>query len=241
MRVLVTQDEDELARAAADVIGEVLIERPDALLIAPTGTTPLATYHELARRRADGRIDTSGLRVAQLDEYLGVGPDEEHSLFGWMKRTVLDPLGVTPERTIRFRADADDPAEAIRAYDRAIDAAGGVDLAMLGIGTNGHVGFNEPPSPAEAPTRVVTLTAESRAANARYWSGAEVPTRAITAGMRTLLASRRILVLASGSRKAGIVDRMLHSDPTADVPASLLRDHPRAELIVDRAAAPPQT
>lgn len=238
MKLLVVADEDELALAAADRVGEVLDRRPDALVLFPTGNTPVPTYRELARRRADGRLSTDRMRVAQLDEYLGVGAEDPQSLYGWMERSVLAPLGVTADRVIRFAADSPDPMVACRAYDDRIAAAGGVDLAILGIGQNGHLGFNEPPSGPEAPTRVVALSPESRAANAAYWSGDAVPDRALTAGMSTIMAANEVLLLASGRRKADVVARLLADDPSPALPASMLRRHPDATMIVDRAAHP---
>lgn len=238
MRLVVVRDPDELATAAADIVQEVLERRPDALIVLPTGNTPLRMYRELARRHAVGHLPTARMRVAQLDEYLGVAADDPQSLFGWMQRSALGPMGVTSDRVIRFAADAPDPTAACRAYDAAVIEAGGVDLAVLGIGRNGHLGFNEPPSGPDAPTRVVELSAESRAANAAYWSGDAVPERALTAGMSTILGARQALLLASGSAKAEVVRRLMDGDPSPELPASMLKRHPDATLIVDRAAHP---
>ncbi len=140
----VVEDEGQVAVVAADAVAAVLAARPDALILAPTGSTPGGLYRELARRRAVGEIDTSRMRVAQLDEYLGVAPADRHSLFGWMERAILTPLGIDGGRTIRIDAASSDPQQACRDYDAAIQAAGGIDLAILGIGRNGHLGFNEP-------------------------------------------------------------------------------------------------
>ena len=142
---------------------------------------------------------------------------------------------MTPDRLVRFHANASDPNADCRDFESHLAGWGGIDLAVLGLGPNGHLGFNEPPSPADAPTRVVELTAESLESNAPYWNGLEVPRRAITAGMDLILASRRVLLLVSGEHKRGILRRTLLGPITPDVPASLLR-HANLTVIADRAA-----
>lgn len=236
MEVRVVEDARALAVAAAAHVADVVTRHPSAVLLAATGETPLGTYAELTRLRQHGSLNASRLRVAQLDEYLNLDEDDPRSLYGWMDRALLAPLGIEDERVIRFRTDGE-AARAAAAYDAEIATAGGIELAILGLGPNGHLGFNEPPSGADAPTRAVALTPETLSSNASYWRDT-VPTRALTAGMSVIMAARRILLLVSGERKASILDRMLRSEPDPDLPGSFLHDHPGTILLADRQARP---
>jgi glucosamine-6-phosphate deaminase len=224
IRTVVVSDYDALSQAAADSIAATLARKPDALLLLATGDTPMGAYRELAERRLRDVLDTSHLRAAQLDEYAGLGgPDDRRSLYGWMQRSFLGPLGVTAERTIRLDASLP-PDVACREYDAAVAAAGGFELAVLGLGPNGHLGFNEPPIERDAPTRLVPLTPASIRSNARYWGDEDdVPRMALTCGLATLLEARQILLAVSGPHKREILRRTLTPPPTADVPASWLQ------------------
>jgi glucosamine-6-phosphate deaminase len=235
VQTVIVTDAAALALRAANEIALEIARKPKLSLLAATGNTPMATYSELSSRRASGTLDVSGLRVAQLDEYLGVSDDDPRSLYRWLERSLTEPLGVTPDRLVRFHANASDPNADCLDFETHLAGWGGIDLAVLGLGPNGHLGFNEPPSPADAPTRVVDLTPESLESNAPYWNGLEVPRRAITAGMNLILASRRVLLLVSGEHKRGILRRALLEPITPDVPASLLR-HANLTVIADQAA-----
>ena len=235
VQTVIVADAAALAVRAADEIALEIARKPNLSLLAATGNTPMATYGELASRRAAGTLEVSDLRVAQLDEYLGTADDDPRSLYRWLERSLTGPLGVTPDRLVRFHADASDPNADCRDFESHLAGWGGIDLAVLGLGPNGHLGFNEPPSPADAPTRVVELTAESLESNAPYWNGLEVPRRAITAGMDLILASKRVLLLVSGEHKRDILRRALLGPITPDLPASLLR-HANLTVIADRAA-----
>jgi glucosamine-6-phosphate deaminase len=210
------------------------------------GTSALGVYRELGALWAGGGLDTAGLRLVQLDEYVGVASDDPRSLYTWLRRDVAEPLGVTDERIIRLGSDdvARSPTEAALAgaclaYDDAVAAAGGVDVAVLGLGPNGHLGFNEPPSRRDAPTREVSLAPESLSSNARYWPGLGVPAAALTAGMATILAARRIVLVVTGERKRAILRRMLVEPVGPDLPASWLRPLDTATLLADDEAWPP--
>ena len=237
MEIHVVPDARALAVDAAARVAEIISATPNALLLAATGETPMGCYAELGRLARDGSLDASRLRVAQLDEYLGLSQGDPRSLYGWMERALLEPLGIGAERVIRFGTEGVDGERIGREYDAEIETAGGIDLAILGLGPNGHLGFNEPPSDDGAPTRVVSLDSATLESNAGYWQDA-VPPRAVTAGMSVILAARRVLLLVSGKRKGSILDRMLQSEPNATLPASFLRQHPRATVIADRDARP---
>ena len=201
------------------------------------GETPSPLYAELAERRARGTLDTSRLMAVQLDEYAGLAEDDERAFFRWLEREVLGPLAIPPAHTVRLRGDSVDLATECRRYDAKIARRGGLDLAVLGLGTNGHLGFNEPPSGADAPTREVALSEDTVAANARYWGGVEqVPHRAVTAGMRVLLRARRTLLLVTGEAKHEILRRTLDGEVGPDVPASYLRTIDGVSLHCDRSA-----
>jgi glucosamine-6-phosphate deaminase len=239
IRHVVAADYAALSAAAADAIAGTIARTPDALLLLATGDTPMGAYRELAERRARGELDTSRVRAVQLDEYAGLPDGDRRSLFGWMQRSFLEPLDVPPERTIRLDTTLP-PDVACRAYDDAVAAAGGIELAVLGLGPNGHLGFNEPPIERDAPTRLVPLTRESIRSNARYWGDeSDVPREALTCGMLTILESRTVLLVVSGAHKREILRRTLTSPPTADVPASWLQQAAGDVLVLaDRDAWP---
>jgi glucosamine-6-phosphate deaminase len=235
-RIIIVEDAAELATRAADEIALEIVQKPDLSVLAATGNTPMGCYAELASRKKMGTLDPSRVRVAQLDEYLGVRDDDPRSLYRWLETSLTAPLEVTSDRLIRFHGDVDDAEADCREFDLSVAAWGGIDLSVLGLGPNGHLGFNEPPSAPDAPTRVVTLTPESLASNAGYWGGLPVPSRAVTAGMDLILSSRRVLLLISGKHKREILRRTLYEAPTPNVPASLLQNA-NLTIIADRAAA----
>jgi glucosamine-6-phosphate deaminase len=234
--ILVHRDYDDLSRAAADFVAAIVAARPDAAVLVATGETPMGLYAELARRQQAGTFDGSRLRVFQLDEYAGMPDHDRRSLYAWTLSAFADPLRIPHQRVVRLPGNGD-IAGGCAAYDRSVAAAGRIELAILGIGINGHVGFNEPPSDRWTGTRVVELAPETIGANARYWRhGEPVARRGVTVGMMTLLNARRILLLASGRSKRGIVRRAMTGPVSADVPASLLREADDMTVLVDRPA-----
>ena len=236
-RILVVDDADELGRTGADLLAEVLARTPDAWVAVATGETPMGMYAELAARRRSGLLDTGRLTAVQLDEYLGLQDGDRRSFLGWMRRSFLDPLGIDGDRVIRLPLNGDLGA-ACAAFDHSLAARGGLDLAILGLGANGHLGYNEPPADPAAPTREVGLSTATIDANARYWGDvAEVPARAVTIGMGPLLSARAIVLLVSGAGKRTIVHRALDGPVEADVPASFLQEaSAEVTVVVDRAA-----
>lgn len=233
---LLADSYEHLSQLGADIIARTLARRPDASILVATGNTPMGVYEELARRQRQGELDARKVRVFQLDEYVGLGPDDFRSLYGWTRRSFVEPLGIPEQQVTRLEADADDSQAA---YEAAVAAAGGIDLAILGLGPNGHLGFNEPPSEADAPTRLIDLTEESIESNATYWGGRDqVPRRAMTAGMNVILAARHIVVLVSGKHKRTILERTLSGPVTPDVPASWLQRAPNVTILADREALP---
>lgn len=236
LHTVVFESAEELNRAAADLVSGLFAASPRASVVAATGRTPMGLYAELAARRATG-LKTGGITAFQLDDYLGLGSTDRRSLFGWMRRSFLVPLGIPDERAVRLPTDGDLDRSCAE-FDRAIEARGGLDLAILGLGPNGHLGFNEPPSGPEAPTRIVRLSPATVRANARYWGdAADVPADAVTMGLRQLLTARTVLLIASGRGKREIVRAALEGPVTPEVPASFLQvAQAEVTALVDRDA-----
>ena len=233
-------DPGRLDDVGAEIISDWLaVARPAPTFLAALGTSALGIYKGLGDRRVAGGFDTSTVRLIQLDEYVGVPDDDVRSLFGWLERDVATPLGVPPEHVLRIDGMVADPDAEARRVARAIDDAGGIDVAVLGLGPNGHLGFNEPPSSATAPSRVVDLSAESIDSNARYWGSPDrVPRRAITVGMDLVLAAQRSLLVVKGEAKRSILRALVDGPARDELPASHLRQLARATLLADTDAWP---
>ena len=236
-RIVIVEDAGELGRVGADLAAKAIAGRQGVSITAATGESPMGLYAALAAHRRSGLLETGAVTVFQLDEYVGLAPGDRRSLLGWMRRSFLEPLGVPDEQVVALPPDGES-RQACAAFDLAIEARGGLDVAILGLGRNGHLGFNEPPSGPTAPTREVRLSEASVASNATYWPGLDVPDRALTAGMSTILAARRLLLIVTGERKRQILERLLTGLPTPDLPASLLRGLATATILVDQTAWP---
>jgi glucosamine-6-phosphate deaminase len=247
----VLADHSELSERAAQLVLTALDTNPRLVLGLPTGGTPEGMYERIA---ATCRRETHCFAAAttfNLDEYVGLPPDHPGSYAAYMHRHLFRWIDLPPERrripdgtAARVRAERpgldleEALAEECRRFEAALAAAGGLDLAVLGLGGNGHLAFNEPGSPFDSRTRVVELAADTREANARYFPSLdEVPRRAITMGLGTLLDARCLLVLASGERKAAAIARLAGGEPSEEFPASCVHRHSAVTVLVDRAAA----
>lgn len=235
----VVDDYAQLSGLAADAVSETLARKPGAALTLPTGDTPLGMYRELVRRIDAGELDFSQAQFFCLDDYLGATPEHEASLTRWLKQVFLDPANLPAEHIHYVPTTATDTAAAAAGYDQAIADCGGLELAVVGLGPNGHIGFNEPGSGPDDPTRVVDLQAATRAQSAAYWDGhADIPAQAMTMGLGTVLQAKRIVLIVSGTGKAEIVRKSLEGPETTDVPGSFLRRAgSRLEVILDPGAA----
>lgn len=228
----------DLSRAAAERVAERLAARPALCLALPTGRTPLGMYDELVAISRERGLTWGGARVFLLDEYFGLGARDPGSFRRYMEDHFLSRLEQRP-RVDALDGRAPDPEAECARYEAAIREAGGFDLAVLGLGRNGHIGFNEPGSSFDSRTRMVTLAPETRQANAPDFGGdpSAVPARALTVGIATILESREVLVLVSGAAKAEAVRRALGGPVDPEVPASVLQRHPRVTWLLDREAA----
>jgi glucosamine-6-phosphate deaminase len=233
MRVLVTPDYQTLSEEAAAILAKSIRANPTISLGLPTGQTPLGMYEELIRRHRSEGLDFSGVRTFNLDEFVGVSTDDPRSYHAYMQSRVFDHVNINSQHAhIPDGSPGADPVVECERYEDMIRQTGGIDLLIVGIGTNGHIAFNEPGSPFDSRTRVVTLAPET-IQNA----GIDIPHAAITMGIGTILDAGRILLLASGSKKAEILRRALRGPVSEAVPASAVQRHSDVIVIMDEAAA----
>jgi glucosamine-6-phosphate deaminase len=239
VEVVIVPDAAAGGELVADAIARLVGRKPDALLGVATGSTPLPVYQALGAKVRAGAVDTSRVRIAQLDEYVGLPAEHPESYRSVLAREVLQPLGIGMDAFMGPDGTAEDVQAACEAYDAALAGAGGVDLQLLGIGTDGHIGFNEPCSSLASRTRIKTLTEQTRVDNARFFDGdiAQVPHHVITQGIGTILEARHLVLLATGEGKADAVAATVEGPVAAVCPASALQLHAHATVVVDEAAA----
>jgi len=237
VRAHVFPDYEAMSAAAADVVAQWLVERPSMVFMLPTGITPLGMYRRLVEMHRSEGLSFAEATFFNLDEYLGLRPDHEASYHVYMKENFYGLIDADPARIFVPEGTAPDPEAECEIYEVAIVEAGGIDVCVLGIGCNGHIGFNEPGAPFDSRTRVVQLSESTRKVNAGDFEADRAPERAITVGMATIFESRDVLLLASGTNKAGAVAAAVEDDASESVPASMLRSHPNATLFLDEDAA----
>jgi glucosamine-6-phosphate deaminase len=239
MEVVVVESPAAGAALVADAIAALVAGDPEAVLGVSTGSTPEPLYAELARRRAAGEITLHRVSAFMLDEYLGLPAGHPAGYRQVIERQVVAPLGLDRRRVHGPEPDPTDPPRACAEYEAAIAAAGGVDLQLLGIGTDGHIGFNEPGSSLGSRTRIKTLTDQTRADNARFFGGDPdaVPRHVLTQGVGTIREARHLVLIAWGEAKAQAIARCVEGPLTASVPASALQLHPHVTVLADRPAA----
>ena len=237
LRTSVLPDYETMSAAAADVVASKLRENPRTVFMIPTGTTPLGMYRRLVARHEREGLSFAGATFFNLDEYLGLPPDHPASYHVYMQENFYGLVDVAPGRVHVPDGSAPDPEAECERYEEAIRVAGGVDLCVLGIGRNGHIGFNEPGASFDSRTRVVRIAETTRRVNATDFEGERAPERAISVGMRTISDSREVLLLASGANKAQAVAAAVGGEVSEQVPASALRRHPNVSFLLDREAA----
>jgi glucosamine-6-phosphate deaminase len=237
-RVLIFPDGTAVARALARRIAAAAEVNPTIVLGLPTGRTPLALYRELGALHAAG-ADFSQVTTFNLDEFLGVPPSHPGSYRSFMETHLFQYVNIPEAQHNFLDGSAPDPDAECARYEQAIADAGGIDLQILGIGTNGHIGFNEPARELQARTHRVTLKPETRRSNAALFGGdpAQVPAEALSMGMASILRARAVVLLATGNGKAACVERVVYGPVTTELPASFLQLHPDVDIMLDEDAA----
>lgn len=238
MDIIICANADEVGKVAAEYVAEGLRGKGQPVIGLATGSSPLGLYDELARMTREGELDmTNGLGFA-LDEYVGIELEHPESYHSVIRRTVVEPLGMDPAKVRVPDGLADDVDAAAKEYDEAITAAGGIDVQVLGIGSNGHIGFNEPFTSFGSITHKLPLTERTRKDNQRFFDSIDqVPTHAVSQGLATIMRSRRAVMVVQGEHKADAVAAFVEGPVAQRCPASILQFHPDCVVVLDEAAA----
>lgn len=238
MKLIVTRNYEEASTLAANYMAAQILMKPNCVLGLATGSTPLGIYHHLIKMYQDHRITFRSVSSVNLDEYYQLPPDHPQSYHHYMHSEFFNQIDIPADATHLPNALAEDPAQECRRYDRLIDHLGGIDFQLLGIGANGHIAFNEPSDDIPNGTHLVDLTESTIDANKRFFSSAsEVPRKAYTMGIGSILRARKILLIATGTNKAQALQETVCGPVTPRVPASLLQLHGDTTILADREAA----
>ncbi len=238
MRLIIEENFEEMSKKAALMVASQITLKPDSVLGLATGSTPLGMYSELIKMYRDDEIDFSEVVTFNLDEYYKLDPKNETSYHYYMKNNFFEYINIKKENINIPNGMTDDVINSCKEYEEAISHAGGIDLQVLGIGANGHIGFNEPDEKLNVTTGLVNLRKETIEANSRFFNSKDdVPQKALSVGMATILKARRIILLASGKNKAEAIRATVSGCISTRVPSSLLQTHPEITLIVDKKAA----
>ena len=237
MKIYVSDDYKGMSRKAANIVSAQVILNPSCVLGLATGSTPIGMYKQLIDWYNKGDLDFSQVKSVNLDEYVGLAPTHDQSYRYFMQTNLFDHVNIDPANTNVPNGLASDPEAECERYNGVIRSMGGIDVQVLGMGHNGHIGFNEPGQAFELETHVVDLTERTIEANARFFASKdEVPKRAITMGIKSIMQARQILVVVSGEDKAEIVKKAFFGPVVPQVPASILQMHPNVVLCGDKAA-----
>lgn len=237
MDIIKVKNYEEMSRVAADIIAETIKAHPTGVLGLATGSTPIGTYQNLVKMYRDGKLDFSGLRTVNLDEYRGLPRENDQSYYYFMHKNLFDSVNLKKDASnLPDGSNPDADAECVR-YEKLVESLGYADLQLLGIGRNGHIGFNEPADVFEVNTHCVKLTRSTIDANKRFFaSEADVPREAYTMGIGTIMKARKVLILASGKDKAWAVKNSFFGPVTPNVPASILQFHQDVVVVADEDA-----
>lgn len=237
MRIYETSDYQAMSRRAADIMAAQVLLKPNCVLGLATGSTPVGAYERLVELYREGSLSFAQVKSVNLDEYKGLAPTHDQSYRYFMQKNLFDHVDIDPANTNVPDGLAEDAQAECARYDALVASLGFADLQLLGLGRNGHIGFNEPGGCFVKPTHVVDLTQSTIEANARFFASAgDVPRQALTMGIGCIMAARRVLVVASGEDKADAVAKMVKGPITPEVPASILQLHTDVVLVADEAA-----
>lgn len=238
MRLIITKNYEEMSKVAANEMAESIKANPEIVLGLATGGTPVEMYKNLIKMYNDGELDFSKVTSINLDEYVGLPGDHDQSYRYFMNTNLFNHINIDKSRTFVPNGLAADVAEECKSYDARIQDMGGIDVQLLGLGANGHIGFNEPGEELSVGTHLTDLKESTIEANARFFDSIEdVPREAITMGLGGIMKAKKIMVIASGEGKAEVVKAMMSGKITTEIPATMLQIHSNVVLIVDEAAA----
>ena len=237
MKIYVTEDYQAMSRKAANILSAQVILKPNSVLGLATGSTPVGMYKQLVIWYEKGDLDFAAVKTVNLDEYVGLEPTHEQSYHHYMQENLFDHVNINPANTNVPDGLAADPKAECAWYNQVIRQLGGIDLQVLGMGHNGHIGFNEPGNAFELETHVVDLSERTIEANARFFASRDdVPRQAMTMGIKSIMMAKKILLMVSGEDKAEAVKRAFTGPVTPQMPASILQLHPYVTLVGDKAA-----
>lgn len=237
MKIYKVKDYEAMSRLAANIIGAQITLKPDSVLGLATGSTPEGTYKVLVERYNAGDLDFSQIQSVNLDEYKGLSGDNDQSYRYFMNKHLFSKVNIDLSKTHVPNGLAEDPEKACKEYDELVASLGGADLQLLGIGGNGHIGFNEPSDSFAKGTHCVALEKSTIEANSRFFASIDdVPTHAYSMGIKTIMSAKKILLLASGENKAEAINATINGPITPKVPGSILQLHPDVTIIADEAA-----
>lgn len=238
MEVKIVKDYEAMSQAAADIFTETIHQKPNTVLGLATGSTPERMYELLVKAYNQHKVSFREVTSFNLDEYVGISPSNPQSYHYYMNNKLFDNIDISKQQTHLPEGNGSDLHEICQQYEQKIKASGGIDLQVLGIGLNGHIGFNEPGTSFDQATHVVELEQSTREANARFFTSIdEVPTQAITMGIDTIMQSKQIILLVSGEKKADSLYQLLNQPVNESFPASILKEHSNVVIIADEAAA----
>lgn len=237
MNIYRAKNYEDMSKKAASILASQIIMKPDSTLGLATGSSPIGTYKQLIAWYQEGILDFSRIHSINLDEYKGLAPDNDQSYRYFMNMNLFDHVNINKENTHVPNGLESDAQKACDAYNELIETSGGIDLQLLGLGHNGHIGFNEPANVFPSKTHCVDLTESTIEANKRFFiSEADVPRQAYTMGIQNIMQARKIVVVVSGADKAEILKKVVTGPVTPEVPASILQFHPDVTIVADEAA-----
>lgn len=239
MHIYIEDNYEQLSRQAADIISSQIREKPDSVLGLATGSSPIRTYELLVDQYQNGNLDFSKITTINLDEYRGLTSDNTQSYHYFMKQHLFSKVNICPQNVYLPNGMADDVEAECTSYDKLISSYCGADLQLLGLGQNGHIGFNEPACAFTGPTHLVALSEDTIKANSRLFENPnDVPKEAITMGIKSIFSAKKILLIACGHAKANALHEALYGPITPSVPASILQLHPNVTIVADKEALP---